>query len=146
MASLRIRPFVVLAVVLLLAVACKVRLLDDYDAASEESLLRTYGEIESLFDAIAEAPDTARVYPRYATRYGDIQRMIRVQVVREAARPLNSESHGIVAEIDTVFTGYRERHKARGVDDTLLARWRTNMQRMFTAALRAERVKRDEPD
>ena len=137
---------VALAAALLLVAACKVRLLDDYSAESEQSLLRTYGEIEALFDAIAEAPDSARGYPRYAGRYGDIHRMIRVQVVREASRPLNSESHGIVAEIDTVFTGYRERHRTRGVDDTVLQRWRTNMQRMFTAALRAERVKRDEPD
>jgi hypothetical protein len=143
---MRTRPLVAFALVLLFAAACKVRLLDDYDAASEESLLRTYGEIESLFDAIAEAADAERDYELFSRKYGDIQRMIRVQVVREASRPLNSESHGIVAEIDTVFTGYRERHKARGVDDTLLARWRSNMQRMFTAALRAERVKRDDPD
>jgi hypothetical protein len=143
---MRTRPFVVFVAVLLLSAACKVRLLDDYDAASEESLLRTYGEIETLFDAVAELPDAERGYPRFAAKYGEIQRMIRVQVVREAARPLNSESHGIVAEIDTVFTGYRERHRTRGVDDTLLQRWRTNMQRMFTAALKAERVKRDEPD
>ena len=139
------RTVATLAALLLIA-GCKVRLLDDYSAESEQALLRTYGEVEALFDAIAEAPDSVRAYPRYSAKYGDIQRMIRVQVVREASRPLNSESHGIVAEIDTVFTGYRERHRTRGVDDTLLQRWRSNMQRMFTAALKAERVKRDEPD
>ena len=140
---MRSRLVVALAALVLLAGSCRVRLLDDYSAESEQALLRAYGEVEALFDDIAEAPDTARAYPRYAGRYGDIQRLIRVQVVREASRPLNSESHGIVAEIDTVFTGYRERHRTRGVDDTLLQRWRSSMQRMFTAALRAERVKRD---
>ena len=144
---MRWRPLVALAATLLLVSGCKVRLLDDYSAESEEALLRTYGEVEALFDVIAEAPDSARAYPRYAARYGDIQRMIRVQVVREASRPLNSESHGIVAEIDTVFTGYRERHRTQGAPAAvILTRWRNNMQRMFTAALKAERVKRDEPD
>jgi hypothetical protein len=143
MAGMRWRPFAALVAGVLLLASCKVRLLDDYSAESEQALLRTYGEVEALLDAIAEAPDTARGYQRYAGRYGDIQRMIRVQVVSEASRPLNAESHGIVSEIDTVFSGYRERHRTRGVDDTLLQRWRSSMQRMFTAALRAERVKRD---
>lgn len=143
---MRVRSAVALLAALVLAVGCRVRLLDDYDRTAEEALLRTYGEIESLFDAVAESPDTARAYPRFAARYGEIQRMIRVQVVREGARPLNSESYGIVARIDTVFSGYRERHRTQGVADVLLQRWRTNMQRMFTAALKAERAKPGDPE
>lgn len=141
---MRLRRTYVAAAALLLAAACKVTLLDDYDRSAEEALLRTYGEVEALFDAIAESADTARAYPRFAQRYGDIQRQIRVQVVREGARPLNSESFGIVARIDTVFSGYRERHRSLGVPNVILQRWRTNMQRMFTAALKAERAKLDD--
>jgi len=146
---MRTRQIFVTAVAALLLTACRVKLLDDYDKASEDALLRTYGQIESLFDAMAEAPDSAsRSYARFADRYADIQQAIRVQVVRESARPLNSESFGIVSIIDSVFTGYRQRHKdsPRGVAAVLLERQRVNMRRLFSAALKAERVKRDDSD
>ena len=146
---MRTRQIIVAALAALLLAACRVKLLDDYDKASEDALLRTYGQIESLFDAMAEAPDsTARSYARFADRYAEIQQAIRVQVVRESARPLNSESFGIISIIDSVFTGYRQRHRdsPRGVAAVLLERQRVNMRRLFTAALKAERVKRDDSD
>ena len=139
---------VVIAAGLLLA-TCKVQLLDDYDKTSEDALLRTYGQIESLFDAIAEAPDSAaRSYRRFASRYAEIQEAIRVQVLRQSARPLNRESFGIISIIDTVFAVYRQRHRdsPRGLPDVLLERQRANMRRLFMAALRAERVRKDETE
>jgi hypothetical protein len=143
----RLGRMAALVPVLLLAAACKVTLLDAYNKDSEDALLRTYGEIESLYDAIGEGQDSAaRAYPKFAPRYADIQRMIRVQVLREGARPLNSESFGIISIIDTVFTGYREHHRTHDVPPVLLTRRRDNMKRLFGAALRAERVKQDQQD
>lgn len=128
--------------------ACKVTLIDEYNKESEEGLLRAYSKIERLFDDLSEAttPD-ARAYSRFADRYADIQEMIRVQVLREGARPLNRESYGIIAIIDTVFTGYRDAHRRNNdVTDLLIGRHRENMRRLFGAALKAERVKKDESD
>ena len=70
-----------------------------------------------------------------------------MQRLREDARPLNSESQGIVARIDTLFTKYRDDHRKRNTfDDVLLDRHRDNLHRLFEAALKAERVKADNPD
>jgi hypothetical protein len=130
----------------LLVSACKVTLIDQYNKESEEGLLRSYSKVERLFDDLSEATAPgARVYARFADRYADIQEMIRVQVLREGARPLNRESYGIISIIDTVFTGYRESHRrTNDVADVLIGRHRENMRRLFGAALKAERVKRDE--
>lgn len=126
--------------------ACKVRLIDTYNKDAEEGLLRTYGKVESLFDAMAEAREPGlRTYARFAERYAEINEMIRVQILRENARPKNAESIGIIAEIDTVFTGYRNAHRETNTfNDVLLPRHRDVMRRLFGAALKAEQVKKDD--
>ncbi len=145
--SQRARVVVTLVAALAIAAACKIKLVADYDKAAEDGLLQAYGKIERLYDAMSQDDSAGRTYARYADRYAEINEMIRVQVVREAARPLNSESFGIVSTIDTVFTSYRERHKRDTVyNAALLPLHRDRLRRMFVAALKAERVKQDRPD
>src|SRR5690349_18765872 len=130
----------------LFAAGCKVKLIDDYSKSAADGLVSAYAKVERLFDAIAEAnaPPDPRAYYHFSQQYSDANEAIRVQVLRESARPLNAESYGIIAQIDTVFTGYREAHKkANDVPDILITRHRDVMRRMFGAALRAERVKQD---
>jgi hypothetical protein len=129
--------------------SCKVRWIDSYNRESEESLLSTYGKVESLFDAMRQTVNDSsrRDYAKFADKYADIHQALQVQRLREDARPLNSESQGIVARIDTLFTKYRDDHRKRNTfDDVLLDRHRENMHRLFEAALKAERVKVDNPD
>ena len=46
-----------------------------------------------------------------------------------------------------MFTSYRDAHKRDNtVADVLLARHRDNLKRLFGAALRAERAKKDDSD
>jgi len=123
-----------------------VRLIDSYNRQSEEGLLATYGKVERLFDTMHQAAidSSARGYARFAPMYADIHEAIQVQIMREGARPLNSESQGIVARIDTLFTRYREDHrKTDNFNDALVPIHRNNLRRLFEAALRAERVKAD---
>src|SRR4051812_45025780 len=102
--AVRIVRFATTTATLLVALAaCKVKLIDAYNKEAEEGLLQAYGKVESLFDALAEAPAADRAYTRYADRYAGILELIRVQELRESARPLNHESFGIIAIIDTVF-------------------------------------------
>ena len=135
-----------IAALLVALAACKVKLIDAYNKEAEEGLLQAYGKVERLFDAIADAPTPAdRAYSRYAEQYAAILEMIHVQELRESVRPLNRESYGIISIIDTVFTGYRDAHKRSDtVPDVLLTRHRDNMRRLFGAALRAERAKKDD--
>jgi hypothetical protein len=135
-----------LAFAVIAATSCKVKLIDDYNKDAEDGLLAAYCKVEKLFDAIAEAstPPDPRAYHHFAQAYSEVSEAIRVQVMRESARPLNAESFGIIAQIDTVFTGYRDAHrKSNDVPEILIPRHRDVMRRMFSAALRAERVKQD---
>ncbi len=139
------RAALILTATFLLLGACKVRLVDDYNKDAEDGLLRTYGRVENLFDAIAERAEDQRRYHHFSDRYSEINGMIRVQVLRESARPLNRESFGIISEIDTVFMRFRDRHRSDdNYPEALLQLHRPRMQRMFGAALRAERVRRDD--
>src|SRR5688572_2453222 len=84
----RLRVLATLAITVLLLASCKVRLIDEYNKDAEEGLLRTYGKVESLFDAMAEAREPGlRTYARFADRYAEINEMIRIQMLRESARP-----------------------------------------------------------
>jgi hypothetical protein len=128
--------------------ACKVRLIDSYSRESEEQLLATYGKVEHLFDALhqAAADSAPRAYAGFAPLYSEIHQAIQVQTLREGARPLNAESQGIVARIDTLFTRYRDdHHRTNSFNDALLDIHRNNLRRLFEAALKAERVKGDAP-
>jgi len=127
---------------------CKVRFIDSFSRESEEGLLRTYGAVERLFDAMDQAvrQSTPRNYQVFAAQYAEIHEMIQVLKLREDARPLNAESQGIVKIIDSLFTKYREDHRAtKTFNEVLLGRHRDNLKRLFTAALKAERAKK-EPD
>jgi hypothetical protein len=145
----RVTRALVVGCAVLAAAGCKVKLIDDYNKAAEDGLITAYAKVERLFDAIADAPTAQpqpRAYVNFAKQYSDASEAISVQVLRESARPLNAESYGIIAQIDTVFAGYREAHKkANDVPDILIVRHRDVMRRMFGAALRAERVKQDVP-
>ena len=126
--------------------SCKVRLIDSYNRESEEALLSTYGKVEHLFDALGQAvaDSSSRKYAPFAPMYSDIHDAIQVQILREGARPLNRESQGIVARIDTLFTRYREDHRRTNTfNDALVPIHRNNLRRLFEAALKAERVKAD---
>lgn len=127
--------------------ACKVRLLDDYSKDAEQGLITAFAKVDGLFDGLAEATEPgARAYGQFAGQYAEVHELIRIQVLREAARPLNKESYGIVATIDTLFSRYRREHRAANdVPELLIDRHRDNLRRLFVAALRAERVKQDQP-
>ena len=147
-AKRRLRTAVLIVSSVALAASCKVRLIDSYNKESEESLLSTYGKVEHLFDGMrqAVADDSSRKYAVFAPQYAAINEAIQVEILREAARPLNDESQGIVARIDTLFTKYREEHRAKNTfDATLVPIHRNNLRRLFGAALRAERIKADSP-
>src|SRR5207244_10917310 len=102
--------------------SCKVRWIDSYNRESEESLLSTYGKVESLFDAMRQTVNDSsrRDYAKFADKYAEIHQAIQVQRLREEARPLNSESQGIVARIDTLFTKYRDDHRKRNTFEEVL--------------------------
>lgn len=144
-------PWARLLPVLLLSwllTACSgVRLVPDYDAEAAKSITDTSAEVfafyDKMIDAKAAAPRDKLAYASAKTDWGRIETRLRVLLVREQSRPLNTESERIAGTILDFWQKYRAQHLQK--DDyaaVLLPIHRDRFQRLFTAALVAERAKR----
>lgn len=135
-----------LLILVALASACSVRLLDDYSKGAEDGLVATFAQVTALYEELAQRDANARAFALSAPKWSEIHQAVQVQVLRESARPLNRESYGMIAQIDTLLSEYRRRHRERdNYPDVLMQRHREQLFRAFSAALRAERI-REWPD
>lgn len=144
------------ALVMVLAVAlalsgCAVRLVADYDAATEDALLRAYEKINALYDRLAESPLRERDYGPLAERYGAIETDLRVLLLRQRGREANSESIGIAERLLESWQSTRAEHKRRSAaegdapsayPDSLIALDRQQFDDHFKAAIAAEQAKK----
>lgn len=135
---------VLLAVVL--AACSGVKLVADYDAEAAKGITDTSAQVFAFYDKLIEAKAKAGrnklAYAGFNEDWGRIETQLRVMMVREEARPLNSESQRIARTILGFWQKYRESH--RKADDyvaALLPIHRDRFQRLFTAALVAEKAK-----
>jgi hypothetical protein len=127
--------------------ACSgVKLVADYDAEAAKGITDTSAEVFSFYDRLIEAKAKAGTgklpYASAAEDWGKIESRIRVLVVREEARLLNSESQRIVASILEFWQQRRAEHRTK--DDyvaALVPQHRDQFQKLFTAALVAEKAK-----
>lgn len=148
----------------LLAGCAGVKLVVDYDADAAKTITDTSAEVFTFYDKLIEAktkalqaaqapkaaggPQVAQdaaaqlPYAAFAEDWGKIETRIRVLVVREESRPLNSESQRISRTILEFWQKYRARHQQSDDYGTVLAViHRDRYQRLFTAALVAEKAK-----
>jgi hypothetical protein len=138
-----------LAAGLLLSLLCActgLKLVADYDAEAAKGITDTSAEVFAFYDKLIDAraePGAAKLpYAGFATEWGRIETRIRVMEVREAARPLNAESQRIARTILEFWQKYRAAHQKSGDYPAVLAAvHRDRFQRLFTAALVAERAK-----
>lgn len=136
-----------LVVVAVFLSACAgVKLVADYDAEAAKGITETSAEVFSFYDRLIEAKVKAGTgklpYAGAADDWGKIESRIRVLLVREEARPLNSESKRIVAILLEFWQQRRAEHRTR--DDyvaALVPQHRDQFQKLFTAALVAEKAK-----
>jgi hypothetical protein len=130
-----------------LLVSCAgVKLVPDYDAEAAKGITDTSAEVFAFYDKLIDAKSkvgTAKLpYARFAEDWGRIETRVRVLVVREESRPLNSESQRISRTILEFWQKYRAKHQE--TDDygaKLAGIHRDRFQRLFTAALVAEKAK-----
>ncbi|MDG0854902.1 hypothetical protein [Roseateles puraquae] len=138
-----------LAAGLLLSLLCActgLKLVADHDAEAAKGITETSAEVFAFYDKLIDAraePGSAKLaYAGYAADWGRIETRIRVMEVREAARPLNAESQRIARTILEFWQKYRAAHQKNGdYPAALAAIHRDRFQRLFTAALVAERAK-----
>lgn len=128
-----------------LAACSHVRLVAPFDEKTYEETIRIGREVDLFYARLVDVPLAERRYAAYAERYAQIEADIRSLVRRNAARPLNDESHTIVLRILTFWTQYRDKHREK--DAYADARFdRERFFRLFNAAAAAEEVKRLQSD
>jgi hypothetical protein len=142
-----LRLFAAIALACVLASCSGIKLVADYDADAAKSITDASAEVFAFYDRLIEAKARARsqklAYSGFNEDWGKIETRIRVLMVREEARPLNSESQRVAGTILEFWQKYREAHRKN--DDyaaALLPIHRDRFQRLFTAALLAEKAKR----
>ena len=131
-----------------LLVSCAgVKFVADYDAEAAKAITETSSDVFAFYDRMietkAKAGGNKMAYVGFNEDWGEIETRIRVLVVREESRPLNSESQRSARTILGFGQKYREHHQK--TDDyaaALLPIHRDRFQRLFTASLVAERAKR----
>ena len=144
----RSKILIVLALLATLLSACAgVKLVADYDAAAVKSITDTSSQVFAFYDRMIEAkgkaPSQKLRYAAFADDWGKIETGVGVLMVREESRPLNAESQRISGTLLGFWQKYPQKHQA--TDDyslALLPIHRDRFQRVFTAALVAERAKR----
>ena len=131
----------------LLSGCAGVKFVADYDAEAAKAITDTSAEVFTFYDHLIEGKAKASgkklAYSGYTEDWGKIETRIRVLMVREESRPLNSESQRIAKTILDFWQKYRANHQ-KGDDyvAALLPIHRDRFQRLFTAALVAEKAKR----
>jgi hypothetical protein len=130
----------------LLTACAGIKLVADYDAEAAKAITDTSAEVFAFYDRLIEAKAKAGTnklpYAGFADDWGKIETHIRVMVVREESRPLNSESQRIARTTLEFWQKYRARHQQ--TDDyalVLAGIHRDRYQRLFAAALVAEKAK-----
>ena len=153
---LRLRLF---ALALMLGVATSmsgcssVKLVADYDAAAAKRITDTSGEALGFYDTMindtAGKKSAVLPYEKYRDGWSKLETQLRVIVVQEEARPLNESSIRIAHSILDFAERYRAMHQKEGnyvrnkgdAPLAVLKAHRDKMQRLFIAALAAEKAK-----
>lgn len=131
----------------LLAGCNNVRLVADYDAEAAKGITDTSAAVFSFYDRLisarAAAPKPAKLaYAPFADDWGKVETQIRVMLVREESRPLNSDSEKVVRTILDFWKKYRQEHLDKNdYNAAQLGFHRDRFQRLFAAALKAEKAK-----
>jgi len=150
---LTVRPHVtgarllVLSLLLIAAAGCSVKFVADYDAATFDEILKVGKGVDRFYGEMLEAPEAQRPYAKYSTKYVEIETDIRSLLLRNKARPLNSESITINETILNLWLKYKDNHQKTDTYRTGVARLdRNRFLRLFAAAADAESAKRLDGD
>jgi hypothetical protein len=149
-ASTRFTPFRAAAAALLclLVLACApVQLVADHSSESEKAITDVSASVFVLYDRMIDqklktVPEAPLPYAPYAEDWGRIESQLRLIVMREGARPLNSESTRISESILRMWQKFRKAH--RDTNDYKLKKLEIDqghLARNLAAALAAEKAK-----
>ncbi|MFC6440236.1 hypothetical protein [Bowmanella sp. JS7-9] len=131
-----------------------------YDEKGAEQIVEVAAAVDTFYADMLATPAPERVYSQWEPRYREITVALRMLVMRNQIRPMNSESIAISEQILQFFERYQQRHKdnwARYIlfdddpqklaadavyKDALLGNHRQRFFRLFIAMALSEEAKK----
>lgn len=140
------RHHVALAATILVALACAVRLVSDYDDVTDKSVSTLQGEVDTFLRRIARLKPPACTWARHDEFYDHTYSAVSTLTVRNRARPKNEITVQQIELLDSSLVTLERLHRLKG-DSTCfkpeeVAPLRANFETAFTAILRFELAKK----
>ncbi|MGD1007099.1 MAG: hypothetical protein ABR980_07720 [Ignavibacteriaceae bacterium] len=122
--------------------SCHVQLIANYDQTAIDDIIHTYREVDQFYISLLNVPPDQRTFQNYSKNYYSIESDIGIMVLKNSARPLNTESSKIAQNILIMWRKHKDEHKKKNsYDDVLLTFDRETFFDNFSAMLIAEQSK-----
>lgn len=137
------RWLALLMLVLMATAGCAVKFVADYDQGTFDEILKVGKGVDLFYGNLLEVPEADRKYAKFSSAWVQGETDIRSLLMRNQARPLNSESVQINQTILNLWLKYKGNHQSTDGYKTGVARLdRNRFLRLFAAAADAEAAKR----
>lgn len=110
-----------LVIVLILSgiyTGCTTQLIAPYNAAAVNDIVNTYREVDSFYQKLLDTPEDKRQFKNFSADYDKIESDLRILVLKNSARTLNTESTQIAKNILGLWQKYKNAHKTNNSYDT----------------------------
>lgn len=135
-----------LAAMVLVALACAVRLVSEYDDVTDRSVSALQGDVDSFLRRIARLKAPACTWARQDEFYDHAYSAVSTLAVRNRARPKNGITVQQIELLDSSLATLERLHKLKGdsacFNPEEVAPLRANFETTFTAILRFELAKK----
>jgi hypothetical protein len=139
---LRKYPLLILLLIIAANLNCHVQLVAKYDQTAVDDILHTFSAIDNFYINLLNAPEKQRIFKDYSNSINTIESEISVMVLKNSARPLNTESTKIAKSILESWRNHRsEFQKKNSYPDELITFDRETFFDNFVALLNAEQSK-----
>lgn len=123
---------------------CTVKLVDNFDRASYEEILKIGKLVDRFYGELLENKPDKRAYQKYSSKYVEIETELRYHYMRNKTRPHNEESIQIADNTLDLWLKYKDQHKHKNAYSNGNAKLdRKRFRKMFISALKAEEAKNE---
>ena len=109
--SVFLRRLPLVVVFILMLGSCRVTLVPEYSAQLEEQIAKTAKATDKLYIDMADVAEQGRTYEKYRERYNEIESEINSIMLKNEARPKNTDFLVINRNLKAAFEEAKNYHK-----------------------------------
>jgi hypothetical protein len=132
---------ILLLLIMVASLNCHVQLVAKYDQTAVDDIIHAYREIDSFYIDLLNNPKEQRKYSNYSKIINTIESYISVIVLKNSARPLNTESTKIAKSILESWRKHKEEFQNKPYSDDAINFDRDTFFDNFVSLLNAEQAK-----